>query len=734
MKPAAHYIEEIDGCRILYGNDTEIDLENDIVLEEINGAYIKDDSLRVDIIRNEWLTNVDGYDVGDWTLIFREGYKLGDLLDRVPFGIIDKSITGIDATTLEMITDVRSSIIVVPTKALAYNKHQSINALKDENYSMYIGSSIGIYTRDVTLKDIQNYLELRGTGIKKFIVVADSLPMLLNYLTELGEQVYSDYFLMIDEIDTMQSDSAYRPRLEVVMDYYFRFKFYNRCAISATLREFSNPKLSQEARLRIEWDVQPKRAINTLYTSYVDDLAWNEINFHLESNEDKILVAYNSLDGIFNIIKHLSIPSTECGILCSERSMSKAKEYIDDADISIDNHGHLLKRVTFMTCAYFAGIDILDRCHLIIISSRLQPFTYLSLNRIAQIAGRCRDGNISETIIYDIAEHSMEVHFSSSSQYVQSMMERAVKYAAFLNNMTKTTSSYSELKPLQDFIYSYMDFVGKKKPTPESYPLSIVRQDSITSEFVPAFFNIDALREMWELRNSLYRNKYEIVKSLQADGHSVTSLPDALLPAEEHDDSDIKAIKLHNKEILAQSFESLKQQLIDWVNSGCNIFQLKEIKRNTNKRLQDTVIAGFELLSPYLPTLELLDKLGDVYNHERKFRNFINSAIFHALPINHPFKATLLMSYGVDINTGSSKLRFTYNESQQIIREVFKSVLHYEPHLSPIVISDLNKSFFSWARSKKGDRINGINPYGLSPVDKYMPIDAKILDIIRLPR
>lgn len=734
MKPAAYYIKEIDGCRILYGNDTEIDLDNDIALEEINGAYIKDDTLRVDIIRNEWLTNVDGYDVGNWTLILKKGYKLGDLLDRVPYGIIDKSITGIGATTLEMITDVRNSIIVVPTKALAYNKQQNINARKCDNYSMYIGSSIGEYTKDISLKDVQSYLECRGTDIKKFIVVADSLPMLLNYLTELGEQVYSDYFLMIDEIDTMQSDSAYRPRLEVVMDYYFRFKFYNRCAISATLREFSNPKLSQEARLRIEWDEQPKREINTLYTSYVDDLAWNEINFHLESNEDKILVAYNSLDGIFNIIKHLSIPSSECGILCSERSMSKAKEYIDDADISIDNHGHLLKRVTFMTCAYFAGIDILDRCHLIIISSRLQPFTYLSLNRIAQIAGRCRNGNISETIIYDIAEHSMDVHFSSSSQYVQSMIERAVKYAAFLNNMTKTTSSNSELKPLQDFIYSYMDFVGKKKPTPESYPLSIVRQDSITSEFVPAFFNIDALREMWELRNSLYRNKYEIVKSLQADGHSVTPLPDALLPAAEHDDSDIKAIKLHNKEILAQSFESLKQQLIDWVNSGCNIFQLKEIKRNTNKRLQDTVIAGFELLSPYLPTLELLDKLGDVYNHERKFRNFINSAIFHALPINHPFKAALLMSYGVDINTGSSKLRFTYNESQQIIREVFKSVLHYEPHLSPIVISDLNKSFFSWARSKKGDRINGINPYGLSPVDNYMSIDAKILDIIRLPR
>lgn len=112
------------------------------------------------------------------------------------------------------------------------------------------------------------------------------------------------------------------------------------------------------------------------------------------SPNEKILIAYNSLDGILNILNMLRneniVNSSDLGILCSERSNDKIKEYLEDTDNVIDEGGHLQKRIVFMTCAYFAGIDILDQCHLITISSHLQPFTYLSTQRMTQIAGRCR--------------------------------------------------------------------------------------------------------------------------------------------------------------------------------------------------------------------------------------------------------------------------------------------------------------------------------------------------------
>lgn len=724
----------INGYKILHGNDSDIDLEENLVFEEINGAYFNEGDLKISLTLNKRLTNVDGYDIGDWTIVFKQGYKLGQLLDRVPYGIIDKSITGIGATTLEINTELRNSIIVVPTKALAYNKCKSTNNVRSEYYCMYVGSSIGDITKDITLDKIKKYIDYRGTSVRKFIVVADSLPMLLDFLKILGEDIYRDYFLMVDEIDTMQADSAYRPRLEAVMDYYFRFKFYNRAAITATMSAFSNPKLENEARVRIEWEVNPKRDISTLFTTYVDDLAWNEINILLETDENKILVAYNSLDGIANIIKHLSIPSSDCGILCSERSIDKAQLYIDDVHNSIGSNGHLLKRVTFMTCAYFAGIDIMDKCHLITVTSKLQPFTYLSLNRMTQIAGRCRKGTISETIIYDIPEISPKSEIKEVNNYRQSLISRANKYATLLNDIATATDEDPQLLPLKEFVFSYTDFVSKVKATPTNYPLTIVRQESETDKFVPAYFNIDSITEVWNLKHTIYSSKVEFIDSLRVEGHNITELPDALLSKQEHETSEIQQIKLLNKEKFYDSFQQLRVQLKEWEEQGCNEYHLKEIRRNTDKRLQQTALDTFVLLYPYIPSDELLDKLEDVIDNERKLRNFINAAVFYALPMHHPFKASLIVSFGINVKTEEGSIGVNLRDRIKTIREVFSSIYNYELSVKDAVVSDLYNSFFDWKRSSRGDKVRNMNPRGFHQLKISLPIDANLLTLLRFPK
>ena len=734
MEPSWRDRKEIDGYRILHGNDVEIDLENDLIIPEINGASIKDQGLQVSIKLNQRLTNIDGYDIGNWTIVFKQGYKMGQVLDSVPYGIIDKSITGIGATTLEINTELRSSIIVVPTKALAYNKYKTTNNARGENYCMYIGSSIGDIAKDITIDHVREYIASRGESVRKFVVVADSLPMLLDFLKILDEEVYRDYFLMVDEVDTMQADSAYRPRLETVMDYYFRFKFYNRAVITATMSEFSNPKLENEARVRIEWEVNPRRTISTLFTTYVDDLAWNEINLLLETDDNKILVAYNSLDGIANIIKHLSIPSSDCGILCSERSIEKAQLYIEDAHKSIDSNGHLIKRVTFMTCAYFAGIDIMDKCHLITVTSKLQPFTYLSLNRMTQIAGRCRKGTFSETIIYDIPEISPKSEIKEVNDYRLSLINRANKYAALLNDIVSATDEDPQLLPLKDFVFSYTDFVSKVKATNANYPLTIVRQESETDKFVPAYFNIDSITEVWNLRHSIYSSREEFIDSLRVEGHNITELPDALLSKQEHDTSEIQQIKLLNKEKFYDSFQQLRVQLKEWEEQGCNEYHLKEIRRNTDKRLQQTALDTFVLLYPYIPSAELLEKLEDVIDNERKLRNFINAAVFYALPIAHPFKASLIVSFGINVKTEEGSIGVNLRDRIKTIREVFMSIYNYELSVDKAVVSDLYNSFFDWKRSGRGDKVRNMNPRGFHQLKASLPIDANLLTLLRFPK
>lgn len=113
--------------------------------------------------------------------------------DFLPNGIINKTETGIGGTTVESKSR-RNSIIVEPLKSIAATK-----AMQLED-SLYVGSPTQLYhdSKVVTDNDIKKY-HLSTIKYKKIFVVADSLPRLIRCI---GETVYQDYFLLIDEIDS----------------------------------------------------------------------------------------------------------------------------------------------------------------------------------------------------------------------------------------------------------------------------------------------------------------------------------------------------------------------------------------------------------------------------------------------------------------------------------------------------------------------------------------------------
>ena len=118
----------------------------------------------------------------DWTITIKQGRRIGEVMDRVPFGIINKTITGLGATTLEIMNQERDSIIVVPTKSLAYSKYKSANLSKGDGYTLYFGSPIKEIKSNVTPRQVQAYLNSNNHRKKKFLVVADSLPRLIKKL------------------------------------------------------------------------------------------------------------------------------------------------------------------------------------------------------------------------------------------------------------------------------------------------------------------------------------------------------------------------------------------------------------------------------------------------------------------------------------------------------------------------------------------------------------------------
>lgn len=115
-------------------------------------------------------------------------HYLSQFIDRMPHGIVDKRITGIGATTLEIKAE-RSSIIVVPTRQLAKNK-----VLNNDN-CLYVGSNCDNRGNSTSPQSIKRHLQNNRFHYKKFIVVADSLGKLIKCLQDEGLDVYNNFFL-----------------------------------------------------------------------------------------------------------------------------------------------------------------------------------------------------------------------------------------------------------------------------------------------------------------------------------------------------------------------------------------------------------------------------------------------------------------------------------------------------------------------------------------------------------
>ena len=383
---------------------TEKDYQTIQELKE-NGITITPDTV---------IEDLSGFPVGEAPnkvkgIFANKRHLLSNYLTKMPHGLVDKKITGIGATTLE-INSKRNSIIVFPTKALAYGKHS-----KHPN-TLYVGSEIKGEKEKVTNQQIEEYLA-KG-GYKKLLVVADSLGRLLGII---GKN-YKDYFLMIDEVDVLQTDNNFRPQLENVIDYYFMFPSKNRCMVTATMKEFNNPLLKKECKFSITWTYNARRDVKLLHTNNIIQAVIEKVISH---PTEKVFIAYNSILQIRNIIASLDEETRkECAILCSEASIKEAGEYFAP---KLGDNDTLPARINFATCCYFTGIDIEDSYHLITVSDVRRSHSMLTLDRMTQIHGRCRkvNGILSETIIYNTLGYVSVME--SMDSYAVTLLHKAKK-------------------------------------------------------------------------------------------------------------------------------------------------------------------------------------------------------------------------------------------------------------------------------------------------------------------
>lgn len=620
--------------------------------------------------------------------IEKQDYKLSRYLDKLPHGILDKKITGIGATTLE-IKSKRNSIIVMPTRVLAFNKSQS------HEETLYIGSSLDKSDKGLRLEErVDNYIEEREDKFKKFLVVADSLENLLGYLQEvLNIKVFNDYFLMVDEIDLMQSESHYRPRLEKIMDYYFKFNVKKRCLVSATIEFFSNPLLEKECRFDISSIMVPPRNINLLHTNNINQTTANEI---LKHPEEKILIAYNTITQIKNVISLLPEDlQKECSILCSEASTKEATPYY--ATLIKDKDSYTLPaRINFMTSTYFVGIDINDKYHLITISNTVKSFQLLTENKIVQIYGRCRieNGILSDTIIYNTyKEKGIENshNYTKSYNYMKWLIYQSEKIVELYKSADYISNKDDDLESLFSIVKNAIKDKATAVPFTGGIPIQITRLD-IKWKYVPAYLNIDFLVERYNLRK-LYSKPELLAESLKKAGHNI-GLEFIDIDCDEEQEN----LEINNREEQEVLYDKDLEKIITQIKNFKQTFTTEEFnnylqeKVKYNKGKVKLFFERYSELYQYVDSDFLLNYLYEIRNKNIKaYKTFKNSVMFWALSKDHPLRLDIKKTFKLN-------KEYTPEEIQEKLIPIVK--YHFHKTLKPRAYISLFKTFYETVRPR----------------------------------
>jgi len=669
------YKESIRDTEELYklleeaGSDDFLDLDIPVEvpvfhgLHSIRNADIIEDKLYLDeekqVLRYSYLSKYEGNSRNEATILLNQNdNRLSDIITQLPYGLIDKQATGIGATHLEMISK-RNSIIVVPTRALGENK-----CAKDPNKFLYVGTK-RIANKVTSDDEIKRYLNNSDIEFKKIIVVADSLKKVIDNIEHLGIDVYRDYFLMVDEIDTIQSDNHYRPQLSNVIDYYYRFKLQRRALVSATVKEFSHPQLKNEPLTTIKRVEPLKRDIKLKYTNNINQLLSEEIvNVSIQHPDDKMLIAYNSLTDIQAVIVLLSDEiKNKCGILCSETN------YTDDrieqqfrAEITPEDE--LSHQIVFMTCAYFAGLDIKDRCHLITVSSIQYNYTILPINRMTQIAGRCRNGVLSDTIIYN----TYEVPFYTLNAYKNQLIAKAERVVSYLNEADKFKQGDEEIKELfnriEDAILEKAEAsIFKGKPIP-------LTRRNIDNEFKINYFNIDVLNEQMLTYSQLYSKEnslYSVLRKSHDVRHEEKLFEDIVQETSRDISDEVK-------------IERVKKCIEDIVNTNPLNIKVLDYKIRQARDFEKEYYKRVKYLYKYININTLNKKLLEICTQNIvPYKNFKNAVYFWALDDDHSFKKLIIGDFKIGEKYSKdkikSKLDIRINDFLLIRRDISRSTL-----------------------------------------------------------
>lgn len=321
-----------------------------------------------------------------------EGKKyVGEFMETLPIGILNKKNTGCGATSL-MIENEENVIICCPTKQLVRNKEEQY---PNERCRYKV---LGVL-EGVSRKDIDDYIDdYQEKQPIKILVTYNSLVKVMDVL---GEAIHG-YKIIVDEFQEILSGAIYRDK--TMIDFLQRVNQQRQVtylSATPTPTEFLPEELIEVPKYEIEWGknaeiIRPHRIATDSPFSYIarmiiEHKLGNKFQIKGKSVEDYFFFV-NSVSAISSIVKQVGLTNDEVNVICADNA--KNKTTLEDIEIgSIPKEGKPNKPFTFCTKSAFCGVDFFSKAGLtIIVSDGRHKSTMLDIfTDIRQIAGRIRN-------------------------------------------------------------------------------------------------------------------------------------------------------------------------------------------------------------------------------------------------------------------------------------------------------------------------------------------------------
>lgn len=426
-----------------------------------------------------------------------------DLFDppQLPNGIVRKGITGLGATTMELLSSPRDVILVSPLLSILASK-------KDQRVLTF---SSQLSDKKQALID---YMSLCQTNTWPFKIhtTAESLLELELLLFETGlkhESSWTGWHLVLDEQDLMQLQADFRDKLAIAFDVYKEFPKLQRTCVSATYHKFSDPELALEPESQITSQDADSRNIHLTITTDTIKVALDEI---AQSN-GQVFIFIDSLNWINTLITHLlsKIEPTGFAIYCGANSKSKAGEYYREYNQTPT------ARICFFTSAYFVGCDLKPSRKVTLITVS-DPGAFndkhgLTKAQFIQIHGRIREYDFNEKKKLDIIQKDVVISsllarpFTPNSLTQSSLVSEANGNLIWFRKMYKSGSPNAKRR------------VMKMIDDTDDPPLYL----RINSNDLPAidYLLIDSTLINHEANSTLYCSEFGLRDYLQKLGHKV---------------------------------------------------------------------------------------------------------------------------------------------------------------------------------------------------------------------